>query len=505
PPLSQNGVAASPRVSILPPSSPRFIEGETPIEPSTLAPPMGVHPSFARNSSMVGILPSFSSSSSSASPFGKLIGREDATLHAHPPCYSPRREEEAPLETHTTHPHTQSSLPSAAGKSPSVKMSRRVYIETKGENRIYRFFRGILNLFLPKKVKITPKLQTAVYVGEIDQAGHPHGFGHWKADTFHGETLVGYWDHGIPVAPFKSREVGTGSGFMSIRIGWAKVTTHSSDMEFGIADVECCVSGAFFRRFPRVTIYPINREISETETKSINKFPVKKRLAYLLMRVGIASSSEFSLKSPVESVEIRNTSHIMDEDVNIPPQNQMYGRNTWLSQSTYSMGKAGDLENASRTSTRGAIFKFSKKSRIKFHNATHAARKLFLGRKKFQTEDEINTRRRFDRYMMSSVLANMCPHLPDFGFMRSTELHITVDSERGLYVAGWVPLEASSSSTAMNKSEDPQMQDISINHPTVQNNSLFSSRDEFSPSLLSNVPSSGWSGDGSPPTLSHPY
>ncbi|SOV21899.1 conserved Plasmodium membrane protein, unknown function [Plasmodium sp. DRC-Itaito] len=96
------------------------------------------------------------------------------------------------------------------------------------------------------------------YIGELDKKGRPHGFGYWRGINLEGEVLIGYWYHGIPVGPFKCRDFKTGSGFMCIKIGYGKTNCELNDLEIGLADTECCVSGAFYRTFPRVIFYNLN-------------------------------------------------------------------------------------------------------------------------------------------------------------------------------------------------------------------------------------------------------
>lgn len=87
------------------------------------------------------------------------------------------------------------------------------------------------------------------YTGAVDNLGRPHGFGFWKGDSLRGENFVGFWNEGIPSGPYKSREVATGSGFICLRVGWVSLR---HNLMFGVSDVECSVSGAFFRGFPSV-------------------------------------------------------------------------------------------------------------------------------------------------------------------------------------------------------------------------------------------------------------
>lgn len=133
------------------------------------------------------------------------------------------------------------------------------------------------------------KLQrsTVSFVGEYDDLGRPHGLGEWTDHTYTGEALqgkmstvdcsigrlngsieqllalqrltvilvIGIWEHGIPIGPFKSQEYGTGNAFSSIRIGFCKdsMDKDSSSVfgaardpngpSYGAATVECSISG----------------------------------------------------------------------------------------------------------------------------------------------------------------------------------------------------------------------------------------------------------------------
>eukprot|EP00922_Rhytidocystis_sp_ex-Travisia-forbesii_P003432 GHVS01005002.1.p1 GENE.GHVS01005002.1~~GHVS01005002.1.p1 ORF type:complete len:1134 (-),score=178.85 GHVS01005002.1:997-3987(-) len=102
-----------------------------------------------------------------------------------------------------------------------------------------------------KKTRKAKKGHMAWYVGEVDGDGKPHGFGRWKEESTHGEELLGVWHHGVPHAPFKSREWGSGSGFIGVCLGWASFGRDNS-LIWGVGKVECSVSGVFFRDLPEV-------------------------------------------------------------------------------------------------------------------------------------------------------------------------------------------------------------------------------------------------------------
>eukprot|EP00873_Tetraselmis_striata_P037052 jgi/Tetstr1/457316/TSEL_043920.t1 len=101
------------------------------------------------------------------------------------------------------------------------------------------------------------------YSGHIDEEGRPDGFGVWDDQHPQGESLEGYWKNGLPVGPFRSRETGSGSGFVRIRVGFVTCREESitdikcmpsyAPFTMGVASAECCVSGAFFHEHPLLT------------------------------------------------------------------------------------------------------------------------------------------------------------------------------------------------------------------------------------------------------------
>lgn len=105
------------------------------------------------------------------------------------------------------------------------------------------------------------------YCGGLNTLGQPHGYGMWTDTSYHGERLTGQWENGIPIGPFRSFEHGSGYSFANIRVGfchnraektptdiffWPK-HTESDDLHWGVASVECSVSGGFFTFLPTVT------------------------------------------------------------------------------------------------------------------------------------------------------------------------------------------------------------------------------------------------------------
>ncbi|KAE9037740.1 hypothetical protein PR003_g6218 [Phytophthora rubi] len=110
------------------------------------------------------------------------------------------------------------------------------------------------------------KRNVVKYCGGLNAQGQPHGFGMWTDTAYHGERLTGQWEDGVPVGPFRSFEYGSGYSFVNIRIGFCHnrgekgpteiffFPKHSDNgLNWGVASVECSVSGGFFKYLPTVT------------------------------------------------------------------------------------------------------------------------------------------------------------------------------------------------------------------------------------------------------------
>ena len=121
--------------------------------------------------------------------------------------------------------------------------------------------------------------RTISYTGELDIQGRPHGQGRWTDTSKHGECLTGVWVHGQPVGPFKSREWGSGYGFVGVRVGYCDCRKEDWDRtnfwpevnkggnRWGVVGVECSVSGAFFKDLPlgQIIMEFCSEEESEVE------------------------------------------------------------------------------------------------------------------------------------------------------------------------------------------------------------------------------------------------
>eukprot|EP00741_Cyanophora_paradoxa_P000941 tig00000448_g909.t1 len=99
-----------------------------------------------------------------------------------------------------------------------------------------------------------PPTYKVIYKGPL-RNGKPNGMGQWMDTNYRGEHLVGYWQDGCPVGPFDSEEADTGNLFTNLRMifstngkGFRKM-----DVKFGVASVECSVSGSFLAGYPLVS------------------------------------------------------------------------------------------------------------------------------------------------------------------------------------------------------------------------------------------------------------
>ncbi|XP_954926.1 uncharacterized protein TA03480 [Theileria annulata] len=132
------------------------------------------------------------------------------------------------------------------GKIPAYKVTLTRF---KKPNSIYYSFKCFIDFLHFKKRGSYDSFQ---YVGQLNSEFKPHGFGFWNSPNYHGELLMGFWESGLPLSPFKSREVGTNAGFSNVIIGWVRYEGGESDVGLGVAAAECCVSGPFFRTYPRI-------------------------------------------------------------------------------------------------------------------------------------------------------------------------------------------------------------------------------------------------------------
>lgn len=120
--------------------------------------------------------------------------------------------------------------------------------------------------YRPSPILHTKKRHSIVHSGGLNAKGQPHGYGMWTDTACNGEQLTGQWKDGIPIGPFRSFEHGSGYCFVNLRIGYCHnraesrsdttfhVPKHSPDgLHWGVASVECSVSGGFFRFLPGVS------------------------------------------------------------------------------------------------------------------------------------------------------------------------------------------------------------------------------------------------------------
>eukprot|EP00914_Ancora_sagittata_P032239 GHVO01065302.1.p1 GENE.GHVO01065302.1~~GHVO01065302.1.p1 ORF type:complete len:548 (-),score=92.47 GHVO01065302.1:224-1795(-) len=109
------------------------------------------------------------------------------------------------------------------------------------------------------------------YVGQVNDAGMPNGWGIWDIMTVprpHSERLIGYWSDGSPRAPFRSREIDTGAGFDCVSFVWAR--HDGKTMQYGIASAECSVSGPFSYGYPVFKYYRCMEQVETVGGGEVN-------------------------------------------------------------------------------------------------------------------------------------------------------------------------------------------------------------------------------------------
>eukprot|EP01132_Coremiostelium_polycephalum_P007473 gene7473-9181_t len=118
--------------------------------------------------------------------------------------------------------------------------------------------KGESNRFTITQRSCFKKPSTCVYEGPL-LGGRPHGIGTWMDTSYQGELLSGYWEDGIPLGPFESMENDTRSLLVNLRIiygtnGGGKSWLDRIPLNTGVASIECCVSGNFFKGYPKVSM-----------------------------------------------------------------------------------------------------------------------------------------------------------------------------------------------------------------------------------------------------------
>lgn len=153
--------------------------------------------------------------------------------------------------------------------------------------------------------------RTCKYEGEIDKdTGLPQGMGRWIDDGWEGEVMTGYWDQGVPVAPFMSRTYRTGDAIRAVEIvyyqasddEWNSSKFYASNDQpgrCGVASVECSISGSFYRHLPYAMIMkgPYTKKKDTRDDEATNNI-----------------SSSTSVHNPVE--ECLSQLHNEDDDDN---------------------------------------------------------------------------------------------------------------------------------------------------------------------------------------------
>lgn len=119
---------------------------------------------------------------------------------------------------------------------------------------------------LPFPLSFTPTKHIFRFRGSISAERFAEGWGKLSDSAPSGELLEGWFEKGLPVAPFTSAEKGRFNAWESLRVGIAGATgldgflssgtwRDPAGMSWGVAVAECSVAGRFFRNMPSGTIH----------------------------------------------------------------------------------------------------------------------------------------------------------------------------------------------------------------------------------------------------------
>ncbi|KAF7456607.1 putative membrane protein [Cryptosporidium felis] len=287
----------------------------------------------------------------------------------------------------------------------------------------------------PNSLKNQGCSTTSWYLGEVNEDGRPHGFGRWREDDYHGEILVGFWKNGHPVGPFKTRECRSGSGFICLKLGFCRTEAGPTPNLYGYADIECSVSGQFFRGFPQCHIYPAPAIGVQRSGSIFARLGAKGKAALddttqkgKKVVGAVFNKTKWGKKGPNgEEPKSPNGGEVrlnIDDSTGSPVKIQ---ENTSLEPPSSSEGHKNNQNvrfNVSNSETN-----------IGFQKGVYMIRRVRQKLRKDQNKQE----KERDMALLW-LFQNLSPHLPMFTIHPKNEITILVDAERGLYIAGYFPV-----------------------------------------------------------------
>ncbi|KAH8741502.1 hypothetical protein FG386_003144 [Cryptosporidium ryanae] len=290
---------------------------------------------------------------------------------------------------------------------------------------------------------------TSWYLGEVNEDGRPHGFGRWREDDYHGEILVGFWRNGHPIGPFKTRECRSGSGFICLKLGFCRTEVNTSPNIYGYADIECSVSGQFFRGFPICHIYPAPTTGVQRSPSIFARIGAKGKAAIndttqLSKDVigAVFGRRNLSFFSGKKNKEYSGSKNVSSEENNCDDNNKSVNENN----ETTSEDKIIEVEISHTKKQNTSCFNKTKNELPKIEDSKQDCgvgqqRGFYVIRKVRQKLRKNQNKQERERDIsLLWLFQNLSPHLPMFTIHPKNEITILVDPERGLYIAGYFPV-----------------------------------------------------------------
>ncbi|KAK9173364.1 Alpha/beta hydrolase family protein [Cryptosporidium meleagridis] len=288
------------------------------------------------------------------------------------------------------------------------------------------------------------------YLGEVNEEGRPHGFGRWREDDYYGEILVGFWKNGHPVGPFKTRECRSGSGFICLKLGFCRTEANLTPNLYGYADIECSVSGQFFRGFPLCHIYPapslgMNRSgsifarIGAKGKAALDDTTQKgKKMVGALFNSSWFKKMRKKDKDKKTEKEKENT---LDSKKVVRLDLDNIEGNTDKMESNELNSLSIDIPSGNEQNLKEVEPKLSSGMCKSEMNLSLQKKGVHMIRKVRQKLRRNQNRQDKERDLsLLWVFQNLSPHIPMFTIHPKNEVTILVDAERGLYIAGYFPV-----------------------------------------------------------------
>ncbi|KAK1939549.1 hypothetical protein X943_000948 [Babesia divergens] len=239
-------------------------------------------------------------------------------------------------------------------------------------------------------MQLSPRNVVYQYVGQLNKHLKPHGYGAWQSNSPNGEVLIGYWENGLPIGTFTTRESKTAASFSNVLMGWVTCLSDGA-LAMGVAAVEASLSTSNHALCHRVMKYKVDLPGEDAINRGLTKY---------IGTPGVRKSQERQSPGQGGNVVVK------------------------LCKASYNS--------------------FSYKYDQSDGDRTHPAVKSTMAHKVKEFLSEWAPQRHGHKhlnYFVKCIFRILESNVPSFATHEGTESHISVDTNSKLYVDGFVPFD----------------------------------------------------------------